>query len=362
MKKLFMLLMAAALVVAFTIPATAADEIKWNWYGNARMQTFWESTDYRDSGTTVGGNGSTEDSDLTWKFQGNSRIGFRVKGGPIGGRVELRTQDDNALGSSSTVDANFARLWGSWNFGAGTLYVGKRQAPVYQFLSGQAAKDTGLIGWGAAYGRRRGMVGLQFGAFEVAFMQSREDALGTNGDTDVYLPKVEARWGMGFDTWSFNLFGGVQSYEISNVTSDTGGNEDVTVTSYIIGGDASFNFGPFYTKAGISFGENFGPADWVGPSPDYDGDDDTNDVERLQGLLVLGFKMTDMVTFEAGVGGFADSWDGNDKGDGSSMSAYIQAVMQMHPGVFFIPEFSLFDDADIGEGSAEGEKKLDARW
>ena len=119
MKKIIILLSAVALIVAFTIPATAADEIRWNWYGNARMKTFWVSEDLQDSGTVGGGN-SSEDSELDWSFQGNSRIGFRVKGGPIGGRVEFRTAaDDPGDSASGAVNADFVRLWGSWNFGAG---------------------------------------------------------------------------------------------------------------------------------------------------------------------------------------------------------------------------------------------------
>ena len=39
------------------------------------------------------------------------------------------------------------------------------------------------------------------------------------GDTDRVIPKIEAKWGMGFDAWNFNLFGGYQYYSISDVTS-----------------------------------------------------------------------------------------------------------------------------------------------
>ena len=364
MKKIIILLAAVALTVAFTIPASAADEIKWNWYGDARVRTFWVSEDFKDSGTTVGGNDSTEDSELEWQFQGNSRIGFRVKGGAVGGRVELRTSDDNASGASSTVDANFARLWGSWNFGAGTLYVGKRQPPVFQFVSGQIYDDTGLIGWGAAYSRRRGQLALGFGGFEVALVQPREDTLGTDGDADPVIPKIEARWGMGFDTWNFNVMGGYQYAEINNVTNDDGNNKDLEIDSYIVAADVTFNFGPFYTKGYVNYGQNLGPADWVGPSPSFNGSNSINDVTRTAGGLILGFKLTDMVTFEGGAGGYMDEYDASDRGDASGYSAYIQAVLQMHPGVFFIPEFSYFDEADLGQGNDEGPTKwaLGGKW
>jgi hypothetical protein len=374
MKKLLILLGAVALIVAFTLPATAADEIKWNWYGNARVFTFWTSDDYNQSGTTVGGDDDTKDSQLQWNLGTNSAIGFRVKGGPVGGRVEIRSGSDAEDGGSSTVSTNWARIWGSWDFGAGTLYVGKRQGPINSFISGQIYNDTGLVGWGSPLTRRRAQIALGFGGFEVAFIQPSTPQLSggtgggdTDGDKDPYIPKVEARWGMGFDTWNFNLMGGFQTYKLSNVTAvapNTGTN-DVDVTSYLIAGDMGMNFGPFYTKAGLYWGQNMGPADWIGgSSPTFDGDDDTKDVDTYGGVLVLGFKMTDMVTFEGGVGGIQESFDRSGWGDSTKYSAYVQAVMQMYPGVFFIPEFSYFNTPDTGNGSDEGTSTwaLGGKW
>ena len=71
MKKLFVILTALALVWAFAAPAAAVD---WNFYGSARMATFWSSSE------TGSGSTKAEESELQWEGQNNSRIGANVKG------------------------------------------------------------------------------------------------------------------------------------------------------------------------------------------------------------------------------------------------------------------------------------------
>ena len=73
MKK-FTILMAAIALVCFSVPAMAVD---WNFYGNARMATFYTSRDFGDGKNAAGTDDS--DTDLQWDLQGNSRIGATVK-------------------------------------------------------------------------------------------------------------------------------------------------------------------------------------------------------------------------------------------------------------------------------------------
>ena len=74
MKKLTIIIAAIALV-CFSVPAMAVD---WNFYGSARMATFWVDDDPGDPapGET---NPDLETSDLQWDLQGNARIGATVK-------------------------------------------------------------------------------------------------------------------------------------------------------------------------------------------------------------------------------------------------------------------------------------------
>jgi hypothetical protein len=223
MKK-FTILIAAIALVCFTAPAMAVD---WNFYGNARMATYYVSQDLNDDKTT----------DLQWDLQSNSRIGANIKAENIAARFEFGVNE-------SSVSSR--RIYGVWNFGAGKMKVGKDYTPVSQFISGQVYdEDLGLLGVGTNYGSRHGQIAFEFGGFNIALINPNSPLLGgmtttttvgitdsagtitdvtsvataANGSPKDIIPKIEASWGMGFDAWNFNLMGGVNYYSISNVVS-----------------------------------------------------------------------------------------------------------------------------------------------
>ena len=388
MKK-FTIILAALMLVCFAVPAMAVD---WNFYGNARMATYYESRDFGDGLNAAG----TDDADArtVWDLQGNSRFGANIKAENIKAQIEMGINESN-------VSAR--RVYGVWNFGAGSLKIGKDYTPVSQFISGQVADgDLGLLGIGTAYGSRKGQIELAFGKFRIALIDSttglingmasttsslpsftvltrggltfQSGSIGTattsfKGDVDDVLPKLELGWGMAFDTWNFNLMGGAQYYSIEDVTSftDPGSTDDVEVTSYIIGGDIGWNFGPGYLKAAVSYGQNTGNAGWSIPSglngrsgtyqggmAQWDGDDDTNDTNTTMAALVGGFKLSDMISFEAGFGYRGDATDEGVERDTAPYGGYIQSVIALAPGVYVIPEIGYFDLDDNVDGDDAG--------
>ena len=366
MKKIT-IFMAAVALVCFSVPAMAVD---WNFYGNARMATYYTSQDLKDNGVKSSG--------LNWELQGNSRFGANVKADHIKGQIEMGIGESN-------VSAR--RVYGVWNFGPGTLKVGKDYTPVSQFISGQVFDgDLGLLGIGTQYGSRRGQIALGFGGFEIALIAPNTGLLNnmettsstiitvpgqpgqpainiptaittaSNGNVKEIIPKIEAKWGMGFDAWNFNLIGGFQYYSISDVepASGIGGTDDIDVTSYTIGADAGFNFGPGYVRGAVSYGRNIGNAGWGIPSAAgktsgsgglawWDGDDDTNDTDTLMGAIVAGIKVSDMLAFEGGFGYRNDATDGGGAKNTSPIAAYVQSVITLAPGVFLIPEVGYYD-------------------
>ena len=363
MKKLTILIAAIALV-CFSVPAMAVD---WNFYGNARMQTFYESTDLKDTGP--------EFTDMRWDFQGNSRLGANVKADHIKAQVELGLKS-SASGGDKEVGTR--RAYGTWNFGAGSLKVGKDYSPVSVFVSGQVFdSDAGLIGFGAPYGGRPGQLALTFGGFDVAFITPAkeniedENGVNTDGVAKRVMPKLEASWGMGFDAWNFKLFGGYNYYSIKEVDSltDPGSSDDIDVSSYILGVSGMFNFGPAYVGGQIMGGQNFGNAGWSGGAFDqaqWDGDDDTNDVDTFGGILVAGMKVSDMLSFEAGVGYIVDDPDDADNGfdeKTKAMDVYVQSVVSLAPGVFLIPEVGYRSFGNTPEDDDQGSSfYLGAKW
>ncbi|MDJ0819144.1 MAG: hypothetical protein QNJ58_23235, partial [Desulfobacterales bacterium] len=63
MKK-FTIFIAVLGLVCFSVPAMAVD---WNFYGNARVATFYESRDFGDGLNEAGTD--DEDQDLQWDLQ-----------------------------------------------------------------------------------------------------------------------------------------------------------------------------------------------------------------------------------------------------------------------------------------------------
>ena len=397
MKK-FTILIAAIALVCFAAPAMAVD---WNFYGNARMATFYTSRDF-GKGTNAAGTDS-KDTDLQWDFQGNSRIGANIKAENIKAQFELGLK-----GSTGDLDVGTRRLYGVWNFGAGTLKVGKDYTPVSQFISGQVFDaDLGLLGIGTMYGSRKGQIALGFGGFNIALItpnsgyisglgaSSSTTFIGTfadinldgnadlyevfettavpaNGDVDEYLPKLEVSWGMAFDTWNFSLQGGAQTFEIEDVTSSVdGGKDDIDVTSYTLGATVGANFGPGYVKAAGSFGQNWGDAGWAIPGyvgqggfAVWDGDDDTKDTDSWMAALVGGIKVSDMLSFEGGFGYRVDDPDVKGLDKTKPWAAYVQSVIALAPGVYVIPEVGYYDYDDGATGNADAGSLLylGAKW
>jgi hypothetical protein len=385
MKKL-MILIAAIALVCFSVPAMAVD---WNFYGNARMATFYWSEDLDDNGD--------EDTDLDWDLQGNSRVGANIKAENISARFEFGVSESNV---------SSRRIYGTWNFGAGKLKVGKDYSPTSQFISGQVYDgDLGLLGVGTQYSSRNGQIAFSFGNFEVALVTPTSGLLSgmsitttgsitivtgigggsatipasvstaDNGDVDEIIPKIEAGWGMSFDTWNFNLMGGFQYYCISNVKPlDGGGRDDIDVTSYTVGADAGWNFGPGYVKGAISYGQNIGNAGWGLPGlagttsgqggfAQWDGDDDTNDTNTMMGALVAGLKMSDMFSFEGGFGYRKDVTDEGDERDTAPWAVYLQSTIALAPGVYVIPEVGYYDYSNNADGDDAGSKfYIGGKW
>jgi hypothetical protein len=365
MKKLILAIAAVALIAS---PALAVD---WNFYGSARMATYWNDDDFGDFENRFG---DDSDEDLIWDFQGNSRIGATVKAENIKGQFEL------ALKGSGTgdVDVGTRRLYGVWNFGAGQLKVGKDYTPVSQFISGQAFDgDLGLLGVGTMYGNRTGQISLSFGGFEIALIQPSSGlALGmTDGDVDEWFPKVEAKFGMAFDMFNFNVRGGYQTFEVENTTG-VGDNtpDDVDVDSWTIGADAGVNFGPAYVKGAISLSQNPGDAAWhipglrtfTGGATIYTGGSSTDDNDVLMWALVGGFKFTDQLTFEGGFGYRSDDPDVNGAQEDEVWEAYIQALITLAPGVYLVPEIGYTDYmdfvADINDDDEGDRWYAGAKW
>lgn len=285
MKKLIVMLASLALVASFALTASAAD---WNFYGSARISTFWLDDD------------SAADTVFSEGIQGNSRIGANVKvSDELSGRFEY--------GSGP----NLRLLYGEWNFGAGTLLVGQTYTPLCMFYSNQVyGGDTGLLDTGGVYSGRNPMLRLKFGDFQIAAVAP------ASGNTD--SPTIEASYSISFDSVAAKIAGGYDK-------GPDGGD-----ATYVIAVGASLSLGQFTLKGNAWMGEHAERIMWT-QGVGEDG---------IGYLIAAGFKINDMIGFEAGYGNAeSDSVD-------EAYAFYAQLPITLASGVFVIPEVGQVDNGE----------------
>ncbi|EMS78659.1 hypothetical protein [Desulfotignum phosphitoxidans] len=326
MKKLMVLVAALALVAGSAMTAAAAD---WNFYGSARIATFFTDLDQADT-TNYGEN-----------LQGNSRIGATVK-----------VSDEVTGGFEYGTGVNVRKLYGEWNFGAGSLLVGQTYTPLNYFYSNQVyGTDNDMLAQGGVYSGREGMLRLKFGGFQIAVLAPKDPVFGGAAATEVSMPGIEANYNLVMDNFSFNLGAGYQSYELLGTATG-----DHDVDSYVVALGAKTGFGGFSLGGNVYIGENVGNImalsldgdnAWNDGNADWDG---TNvvDNEAMGFILVATFKANDMFAFEAGYGYAEAEQMGGLLDDNEVQTYYVQSTITLAPGVFITPEIGVIDGEETG--------------
>jgi len=365
---------AVLAVLLFAAPAMAAD---WSFYGSQRIATYYTDRDYGDE--TV--NGQDDDQDIQWFFQGNSRLGARVKADKVSGRIELGL-GQGGDGGDTAVRTRLAH--GIWKFSDNAfLKVGKDNSPVTDFISNQVYDtDANLLGNGNFFGRRPSGVTLGLGDFELAFLQTSYGSVGTTangingatgGDPDSYFPRLEACYMLKLGAGYLKPFAGWQYYTVEANGIGTV-QDDLDVMSYVLGLSTSWNIGAFSIGGQLSYGMNQGNVTgWSTgsnartSSSAYLSTSGRNikDVYTLQALLVPALKFSDTLQFEAGLGFRQDNADdapGYSQKD-ELWAAYLQAMITLAPGVFLCPEVGYYDYMDGVNGADQGnEWYAGAKW
>ncbi|MFO8163543.1 MAG: porin [Thermodesulfobacteriota bacterium] len=336
MRKLLVLLSAVAFLVAFTVPAVAAD---WNFYGSARMYTFINDV------TPAEGD---SDDDLSWFLQGNSRIGAMVKAGDISGRFEY--------GSGPSLRL----LNGAWNFGAGSLLVGQDYSPVDVFISNQQGPakwggDIDMLAYGGIYDGRVPQIKLSMAGFQLALLEPKGATLEGLGDTDTSIPRIEASYTFKAGPLALKVLGGYNTCDIEL------GSDSYGIDSNVFGLMAKYATGPFSIAGNYYMAQNagnygllqdaaFGTAAVV--------DNSVEDSDSAGYLLVVGFKASDMIRLEAGYGNVS-----NERGDleAEVTSYYLQAPIALAKGMSLVPEYGVVE-YDVGGEDAGDISYYGTKW
>lgn len=341
MKKVIIAIAALAMIAS---SAYAAD---WNFYGSARVSTFYETTK-KDNTADVDG--------FAQALQSNSRIGANVKvSDELSGRFEYGASDGNA---------NVRLLYGEWNFGAGSLLVGQDWTPLVMWNSSQTwGTDNGLWGVGEYGGHRLAQLKLKIGGFRLALMApdvdfmnidgaklNSEAAAGDSFSTEVTIPAIALKYIFSADNYNLKAIAGYSSFEII----DAAGNKDVD--SYVVGVGADISFGKLWIGTSIHAGSNVGNlgTEWVNNTytgtgyAKYEGGVLT-DNDAIGYQLVVVYTVSDMIGLEAGYGHCETELDDDVSGEDKVDSYYIQAPVTLAPGVVVTPEIGVVDWQEDGE-------------
>jgi hypothetical protein len=336
-------------VAALALMAGSAYAAEWNFYGSARVSTFWTDTDTD--------NGADDDTQFDEGLQSNSRIGAKVKvSDELTGRFEY---------GASGGDANIRLLYGEWNFGAGKLLVGQDYVPMNLGGSNQVfGDDADLEGFGGEmFGSRHAQIKLTFGDFQIAFIENDKtyaawdagDSLyqDSEDDVDVVIPMIQLQYALSGDNWKVIMVGGYQTFDVDN------GAVDDDVTSWGLGVDATATFGAFYVTGQVNGGTNVGNL-WLidvtglntGDTPNAIGSgyaalvgNDIVDNDAIGGRICLGYTINEMFAVEIGYGYQQTEYDEDVAGtdEYESQSYYINFPITLAPGVVVTPEIGVVD-------------------
>jgi hypothetical protein len=364
MKKIILAIAAVALLAS---PVMAVD---WNFYGSARIQTSYHEWDRGDATTntfqtsafvTQAGNQGPnwtqddDDSGLYFDLLGTSRIGSRVRGEGVNARFEYGT------------GVNVRLLWARWRLSPGfAIQVGQDWRPLNYFYSGQQVNDAGMAGPEGAGGIisfRAPQLKLLIGEgnnLQVSLVEPTANADTGASDVDYFMPIIEANYHFAADTFFFDVGGAFLSYDVEG-TGDDANNPDDGVDAWVIAAGGGMNFGPFYVNANVGYGLNVADVGMVtnetyarnAAKANDDGDWDDNDT--FLALLVGGFRFTDQMAIEAGVGYETNEDDFNEAKDDETMAFYAHFNWSPAPGVSVIPEIGYIDLEDNGLGTDEGD-------
>lgn len=384
MKKIILAMAAAAVITMVAAPAMAATE--WNFGASIRFQTFYTDLDYgKGKGADLEGGGARVNSDgkLDWSTQGNSRLKFFMRSDKLQGYAELGY---NFNSNSVTT----RELWGKYNFGQGwavTIGQAHQLFNIPAFSNQVWGSDLNMVGTGVSFRPPTPKIILSYGGFAFALSEPHRNNLdsftetivdpvtsnitvnGYGADIDTYVPQAQASYTYAADTWGIKIAGAFQTQRMKNLQSYSyddatstftyGNRKNKTINSWLVDIKGNVDFGPLYVKATASVGQNWANADWntsrggLGNSWanqksldnyrfQFGNNNKIKNTTSAMGAIILGYRLTEALKFEAGAGYRYDdnnNWDSNS----DMWNFYLQAAYTVTPGFTITPEIGYID-------------------
>ncbi len=370
-KKTVAILAAAGALSAVALPALADTSL----YGVAKISTFYNVSMIPDNGAVSGGTSAGVDEHLMV----TSNFGANYTNGNVGGKFEIG------------ANMGLRLLYGTYNFGSGTLIIGQDYNSYY-FRSAQTAfDDAGQNGYGALWDGRQAQIKVKFtnGFYAAAIAPSVADTVtiasnaptyGTNatgtaiGDAggvivnhekadsiQVYLPKVNVGYAGKAGILSYNI--GVVGQTFKYVPSTANKSSNSTVTSVMGYTSATADLGATKLSYNLSIAQNAGNMGLMGrQSAKILANGNAQDSIGFEGFGQISQKISDTATFNAGFGYATDKTPGDTYSD-DKMLFFVNAPITLAKNVTVTPEFDYVDDLKASDGTTQSKGYLvGAKW
>jgi hypothetical protein len=345
MKKLLVIL----IVLGLAAPAMAQSQ--WGFYGSVRTHLGWydSSEAFVPTGPAMDGTVGAGDQGTVLSMSAQSRLGFRAKvSDAVSGVVEFGLTETTRAGKSQSPYTRLA--FGQWNFGAGSLIIGKHYTPAtflgYSNMIGDIGDsgDANLLVGGLAYIGRQPQIRLTVAGFELALIEQNtgQQALHAGADIDRKVPRIEAAYVFRTPMIAIRPIAGYQTYKV----------DDETIDSFLGGLGISLTLGPAYIKVTGSYLQNagnYGNSSFIAPAARNYVALTGDDAETMQGTFVAGFNLSPTFFIEAGIGYAENKVDiapGIEQKQNGAVY-YIQAPIVLAKGFTIIPEVGQIDRGDV---------------
>jgi hypothetical protein len=364
MKKFVLILLSTVLALALAAPVMA----EFDFYGSARMGTFYRDVDGAAAGSLSGPNRSNLASgdDLIWRMCNSSHFGAKVKNGPIGGHVEF------GLFGDQRGNKVYTRLmYGTWKFNGGTLLMGQTYSP-YNFASNQVAAqfqsdDGGFVGFGRLYDARKPQIKLSFdNGFYITAIQNETitnnygynilEAMSvkpTTIKTERTLPKLAVGYEGKTENLTYGVGAAYNTFDLEIDASDV----DESIDSYLFYLHGTANLNVIHFKFNLHYGQNltnFGikEREWSGALLTDNGA--IEDTESYGGFLQGTFDVGEKSKVNLGIGYNSSDNDLYDDPD-EQIAYFINMSILIVDGFTVTPEVSYFDLMDDAQGNDQGD-------
>jgi hypothetical protein len=329
MKKIVVLLVAALCTAAFVAPAFAALKP----YASVRVFTYYMVT---DNPTTA----NNKDLNITMD---TSRFGVKGKKGAIKGKFELGTK---GLSKSNTL--GLRKLYGVYDFGAGTLLIGQNSHVADHGMDAVAKPDLngfGLMGFDKTI---QMTVRMDNGLYGSVLYNTK-----TGDDkTKAEFPFVAAGYNGEMGDTAVGAGVGYGSYD--NGTND--------IETYYVYGQVEQGVGAGTIAARIYYAQNLGAIEGCG-LPAGANVVAGEDGETWAGYVTGSFKVSDKAKLQAGVGYSTTDNDGAGTESDDQYVVFVQAPIKVAKGFKITPNITY---ADYKENAAGVDEKstlwIGAQW